>query len=1779
MPKNVGEQKTEEPKKEEQKVEQQPKAEEPKAEAPKAEQPKKAEPKAEQPKKAERQPKAQKRDNPRPFVKFQKLTQVVIDDKTKQPVINPRTGKPVEAVIGYKPLLRKGGLTEEILNTGNLKTLEEFWEDHEEDLNEAEKEYMEARLTTAREVNRLGDAAKADLAEGKTAPRPEPDEKDGFVGFSNLKYPNTQTSGNGCWSCSYSLLLKSRGVDLSQEKIRAWRPDRSKDTTKDEKRIGIQRKRNAASFRMNTDGVNGLMENADLLGQVLPNTSMAQISMKPLVPDELTVDGKQVDKKQYQTILKYYQEQMKTRLTDTIRQAIEVDKSPVALSIDGHFVTITGISKDGKTIRYEDSLPAKGKTITQTMAMDEIVHRATEDHKSWSGHTVGPKGLSLTWIKDINVPEYGKRAEEKPVIHAEEPGLVTLDENGKITVDVPATHESANAMGDMATGQIEGKGVSYPVTLKQEELTKLMGGKPFFSVGIGGGYTMGYADVYYPGRIYYKNDPELTYGRFRGEEAHKLFDGLVDAFAGVERNARRAGKGGAWTQKLLEFQTAFETIRDYAENPQDPKCQASMPEALDKLKELPGFLAGKEGDQTNYDRFVENMTPLYRAENIKGLLKLNETMELGINFKKLMGVQEIHPHDVDYREDQKFEWNSLAGMNDRNEITRKVIVLGLSRILARAALRDEKIAAGEAHPEIKTVELNKRAAQIRGSETFQRMTAGERIYELAASGDTAGLQKAYADSVKAAAREEPKAEGNGQEDPKVEERKQEEPKAEGQNIVNKIIEPITAPPKAPEEKKELKEKLTLFDIQQGQWTGGSALFGLLGDTLTTKEIGSIYKKMSIMTVLRDDPDATMVYGQKYEGIAEDLSDGKEELLEREAGPIRQNFKKSGVYDHYTDERIDAPLKIYQEGMRELGAAMEKKAKTGHFASPAEQNYFFLMKGFIDDINNGTFSKKYLENPVYEYAHNMTGKIRNTAPDASVKEKDGKYIFSAHVKQKVDDFRNVRILQETGMINAMAGAMKVTEMLEDHVNGGDVGREELIAEYRLQQQRMEKALSISREKFAELNEQGVFDNDYDEFTAEGARGYGYALEDARARAEFLEAGYPASDLAAVSPFIRAMAGLKRDNNAEQKKLDEDIKTLETDLKKLAADQKKLPEDAAPEKIKALEDRKAQLDQKKEQLDQRKAALDPKLESQRLMEEAWTKVKDTSGHVTAQERTEKLQALQSSAVAIRSRFTKEDHLDIAAHHLEQRLGAGLTLSEQALMAAQADTLYRIIDDRNVDPRLMRSSDQFKKFKEALKKLAEMEKNLDPTDKADIYLYQRQAARVAQAGNNYLRYKTKQMSDSSHDRSKTEALRVSVVDAIVSNLKTVKVPGTGDPILNNEAKPLGVTVPETGDRVLGTQQKGSLPVDYDSYIRLHTGRAAANGTRQEMVEDLAKVMAAYMLKTAKNPVKFDLKHIHDCAEKLKEKFNLDDLDRKNLSRYLSSQSKVKDVIKEIRRDTYGLKEGVTYEKYLSQMRELYQQMAEPTKDDTYKKLFAQVEKVAHLPEEDPEGINRDRLMEVVEGANFEILRLAEKCAVENATNQENRIRLNGAAGEAMDVLSVMSDLTASSEERFQRTQERVNASRGTETVEGDYLSVQSGGFAYVDRDDYGVRHFGNEVRELDENKLKAMKQTVQKSLMEQVRDAIIDAKEAVNTAEQKILKGAAQDAKEAIKTAKKPKEAPEASNRPKLDGTGKKADGKKPEPKKDAEKKEAEKKETEKKAAEKQENKIKRSNTLGR
>ena len=444
-------------------------------------------------------------DDNHPFIVFEPITNTYTDTETKE----ERT-----VVVGYEPQL-EGGLTAEILETGNLGVLMDFWEKNEDKLTDNEKKYMQARSKAATEVENLRTKALSDIAEGKVTQGPEPDETGGYIGFSGLKSPGVQTSGNGCWSVAYSMLLKSRGVDIDQAQIRGWRPDRTKDDSPEPQLgAGAAKARNSASAKMNTDTVNSIDEMSDLLMQVLPNTSMSTATMNPLVLSDIKVDGReldpgnQADQEAILAINKEYDAQAEEFLRSTINRAIKEDHSPVALMHKGHYMTITGISPDGKMVRCEDSQGSK-ENLTKEIPISQIIKDSLHA-RVVNNRVIPPGGFKLTWLHDLKMPEYSKRQEQSPSISTADANYASIDESGKITVDVPAKDPANNNYGNKNLGQLEGKGINYPVAMDMKKLSDALGGKNVECVtGLNGKYRMGDYDTYYPKKAYYGKDPAL----------------------------------------------------------------------------------------------------------------------------------------------------------------------------------------------------------------------------------------------------------------------------------------------------------------------------------------------------------------------------------------------------------------------------------------------------------------------------------------------------------------------------------------------------------------------------------------------------------------------------------------------------------------------------------------------------------------------------------------------------------------------------------------------------------------------------------------------------------------------------------------------------------------------------------------------------------------------------------------------------------------------------------------------------------------------------------------------------------------------------------------------------------------------------------------------------------------------------------------------------------------------------------------------------------------------
>ncbi len=614
-----------------------------------------------------------KKDNPKPFIDFQNHGNNV-----------------------YKPVLKKGGLNQEVINSGNLTVLKNFFDNKGSKLNQEEFEYLKARIISAEEIERLKKKALKDLAEGKEHPVQEVDNTDGFSGFSNLKYSELQTSSNGCWSCAYSLLLKSRGVDISQEKIRAWRPDYP------ESEEGATPAADNLCFMRNADTSMEIPHNVDMLSQLVPNTAMASLTLTPLVPDDIMlIDPKtnapvEMTVAHITAIKEHHKNEVIKTLRETVTKAIEEDRSPVALVVDGHYITVTGIDKKGN-LRYEDSRSDDGKT-THYMSLDELYRMGCEEHyKQVDAYTkvkVPPRGIALNWLKDLKVPEYSQGQISKPDYKGNE-DVISVDLEGNVKVDVPLTDTYRTNIGNPAEGNITTKGVSNLSVMDTSALEKKLGCK-VSSYGPNGGYSFGNMDIYYPTKVCAKNDPRLIADM--SLEGDRQIRELADDLISISDKDSISKK--PWAAELKQQAQNILLLTKKNVEPDDRK------KAEDSLKALPAFLSQMDGEKSVLKRIFDDGYILahteYKAKMIGALNSLNDKLDLGMDIASAMGK----PAGTRYTEGDArtdAEINTYRYLLDTEkiasgEVQRDSAVSSLAYIVALVQLQNSKYGDLHAFP-------------------------------------------------------------------------------------------------------------------------------------------------------------------------------------------------------------------------------------------------------------------------------------------------------------------------------------------------------------------------------------------------------------------------------------------------------------------------------------------------------------------------------------------------------------------------------------------------------------------------------------------------------------------------------------------------------------------------------------------------------------------------------------------------------------------------------------------------------------------------------------------------------------------------------------------------------------------------------------------------------------------------------------------------------------------------------------------------------------------------
>ena len=834
------------------------------------------------------------------------------------------------------------------------------------------------------------------------------------------------------------------------------------------------------------------------------------------------------------------------------------------------------------------------------------------------------------------------------------------------------------------------------------------------------------------------------------------------------------------------------------------------------------------------------------------------------------------------------------------------------------------------------------------------------------------------------------------------------------------------------------------------------MYGQLGDVLTKEQQDAIFRKICMPDLLQNDPDATSLYGSEHESLAEDFSDGN--VPKKRVNDQIYTAHQSSTYKLFDDPRMEKPIAVFKEGMKELLDAMDKKIATHHFETPEEQNMFYQLRGIMEDMHDGTFSEKFRNDPQYEYAHSVLTKIRLTAVAGSA-EKDkntGKGYFESTINQPIDDKANLKIIAYTGISDSTAGALKVARLADEHLKTGDTTREDLINEYTQQLVRAGRHYDLTEKDYNRyLRDNHVVDNDYSDFSANGARGFGYIINDLNAKLDFLKAGYPVADLPAISYFVRKITSYENGIVREQ----EAIKSLKS---------KKDPDKDTTDKIREAEARLAYYNEKKRELTELKdevLRVKPVTETVRLQN--LKAVKSALDKIVQAESAEKNDGWEARA---------------ASFKLNKRINAPLTAVEKALLTNNVNTMYKLLD--KADPKLMKSSRQFAEMKEKLKALAKWQSMMDLSDDNDRRIYKKRMKETLSYISKYLKYKTAQMNDprKAHKRSETEAKRVKLADAIFNSLKSQCYPGEDEPIAGIAYN--AVVLSSGGRRFMNPRSNAKLPVDYDSYIQKHTGRGIINNSKSVMADSLSKVMAAYALKTSAEKRAFDLDEIHKYAAELRKKYALDKMKEKDLQKYLADPEKVRESIREINQGIFGVQIDTGYEKYRTLMAELYMRLPEPGNDAKYRKFYESVEKAAHLPK-DIKNLDTTKLEDYIAKVNFDIVNSAKaviKGKEKTLKNSRTDDRPQAYAVDSLVMLEgVMRDATGTVEQNVQK----INHIRGTEST--------MAGAAYLEEGDFGMRRIKKQ------EKLR----TIAKDRQKEIANGLTDQRKVLKNAANRIVK----------------------------------------------------------------------------
>ena len=373
----------------------------------------------------------------------------------------------------------------------------------------------------------------------------------------------------------------------------------------------------------------------------------------------------------------------------------------------------------------------------------------------------------------------------------------------------------------------------------------------------------------------------------------------------------------------------------------------------------------------------------------------------------------------------------------------------------------------------------------------------------------------------------------------------------------------------PGAKNDLINVYSLRDIDLlGQYCG-MVLYDILDDELDEETKLDLFSRASLFDIYRlaDAKKFIKAYGDKFPMLSnynqELLDDGvrKDQIDQHIAANAvgdRTDYNKTNPYEafeahnskKYTEKAFNEAFSYMLDAVREIGKHLDRYIKKKNDTMSNNEKLFVgMFKRLLDDYGTPTgVHDKILSDPLYEAFFNEVTAgyaVNKVTVISTYDSKENEFRYEVAGRHDTNYKNIVTDMGDTILFKTIAKESEILSKEDEYYKSGDVNRQELTEEYKKFMAFWDERNALTPAEFDVIHAKGYLQNPYDQYIG-GRRSPRFAEYDTEARIKLLEAGYPMSDILALARVYYLINELKYSYDNEQPKREELIENY-NDLK--------------------------------------------------------------------------------------------------------------------------------------------------------------------------------------------------------------------------------------------------------------------------------------------------------------------------------------------------------------------------------------------------------------------------------------------------------------------------------------------------------------------------------------------------------------------------------------------------------------------------------------------------------